>query len=262
MTNISDFLSDIDPEKNHNLFRENENRCESYKLDTFISKFKSKNGELSVLTFNVRSYIKNFDEFFILLTQSKLKFDIIVLTETWCNITDAQLCYIEGYQGYHCFRKDKLGGGVSVFVADSMISEPLNLNLCNSNIECLGVSVKLPNSDTINIVGVYRPPMGSKPEFIEILEKIMRDHGLNKTKSLFMGDFNICLAREYDQVSMDSSLANFFQGHYFIPLVTVPTRVTKNSSSIIDHIWSNVTTCSSSGAVTIEVTDHYPTFSV
>ena len=192
MTKISDIMSGIDPDINHTSFRQNENSCEMYNFDTFISKFASQNSDLAVLSFNVRSYFKNFDEFYFMLSQSKLKFDIIVLTETWCSSNDVQLCHVEGYRGYHCFRKDKCGGGVSIFITESLKSDSLDFNICNNNVECLGVTIKLPDSDTLNVVGIYRPPTGSKLDFITILEKVMNDYELNKTKFFFMGDFNIC----------------------------------------------------------------------
>ena len=52
--------------------------------------------------------------------------------------------------------------------------------------------MKLPDSDSLNVVGVYRTPTGSKLDFITNLDKIMNDYELNKTKFFFMGDFNIC----------------------------------------------------------------------
>ena len=78
--------------------------------------------DFSIVHFNVRSFTSNFDEFSILLEYLKWQPEVLVLSETWFAVDS---CYdIPGYVGHHVYRADKRGGGVSIFVKDSIDSTP------------------------------------------------------------------------------------------------------------------------------------------
>ena len=47
-----------------------------------------------------------------------------------------------------------------------------------------------------------------------------------------------------------------------MPLFNLPTREDYNCSSLIDNIWTNITSKSFSGVLNSSITDHYPIFSV
>ena len=47
-------------------------------------------------------------------------FDIIVLTETWAKDESQTLCHIPGYNAAHNHRENRKGGGVSIFVKESI----------------------------------------------------------------------------------------------------------------------------------------------
>ena len=57
----------------------------------------------------------NYDSLSVFLTTIKKNIEIVILTETW--FTKDSCCNIEGYTGYHCFRAEISGRGVSVFVS-------------------------------------------------------------------------------------------------------------------------------------------------
>ena len=82
---------------------------------------------------------------------------IITLTKSWLHDGTENLCFIPEHKGYHCYRKDRVGGGVSIFVNDNIKSEPIDVNVSNDIFECIGVCLTF-NNTTTNIVGIYRPP--------------------------------------------------------------------------------------------------------
>ena len=62
---------------------------------------------------NIRSFGIFFDEFHSLASELNRGADVIVLSETW---SSANTCHeYQGYTGFHTYRADKTGGGVSIY---------------------------------------------------------------------------------------------------------------------------------------------------
>ena len=60
-----------------------------------------------------------------------------------------------------------------------------------------------------------------------------------------------------------ASIAEFSNARYscnFFPLINIPTRVTDNTASCLDHIWYNNFNSLISGSFLLDVCDHYPVF--
>ena len=79
-----------------------------------------------------------------------------------------------------------------------------------------------------------------------------------------MGDFNINLLEEND-AKINCYLNNYFANN-FIPCITLPTRITDHSATLIDHIFIKTpkkllqNKCSS-GNLIVDIADHLPNFS-
>ena len=89
------------------------------------------------------------------------------------------------------------------------------------------------------IIGVvYRPPAGDTREFINFMETILSRIHHERKETYIMGDFNLDItgsvahpdALEFLDLMHTSSL---------FPLIDKPTRVTPNSSTLLDNIFSN-----------------------
>ena len=64
--------------------------------------------------YEVHSFWKFFDEFHSFASELNRAADVIVLSQTWFS---ANTCHdVQGYTGFHTYRPDKTGGGVSVFI--------------------------------------------------------------------------------------------------------------------------------------------------
>ena len=247
-------LDKIDPDINHFDQVGDFNMCAYCDVNEFISnKIKIKGG-FSVLNFNIRSFFKNYDEFFSVLTNCNIDIDVITLSETWLHKDTQKLCNIPGYKSFHSYRLNKEGGGVSIFIREFIETESLNLNTNDDNIECVGI--KLLNSNNVtNILGIYRPPSGDVSVFLDKLEELIENYNLTKNDSIIMGDFNICLLKEINDNL--NGLNNMMSRYYFSPMINKPTRVTKTTLSIIDHIWVNFVCKSNSKIIISDITDHY-----
>ena len=77
-----------------------------------------------------------------------------------------------------------------------------------------------------------------------------------------MGDFNIDLLN-YDSHSETDNFINLMIFHYLLPHILHPTRITDNSATIIDNIFSNgLESDTISGSLLSQISDHFPQFLV
>ena len=114
---------------------------------------------------NIRSFGKFFDKFHSFASELNRAADVIVFSETWFS---ASTCHrVQGYTGFHTYRPDKTGGGVSVFIRNCYtLTYVAKFSVCHVHYEISVVKVSLSNNCIVIIIGVYRPPDKSKiPEF-------------------------------------------------------------------------------------------------
>ena len=254
-------LNSIDPDNNHfSQFSSGQDDNLYYEIDKFQNELKATRHGMTILNFNIRSFNKNIDEFIAVISSCNIKYDIIVLTETWLRPHTQQLASIPGYVSYHCYRDTRDGGGVSVFIKDNLKSVNLNINIVNDHIECIGVKIHNKISDKyINIIGLYRPPHGKIIEFNQSIENLVLELNLKNISTIITGDFNICILDENNPNSIRT--VELFQNFYFRPLIHNATRITESSSSLLDQIWCNMPNPTKSGIVELHITDHFPVFS-
>ena len=110
---------------------------------------------------------------------------------------------------------------------------------------------------------VYRHPDQTKIiEFIEEFLNSLSDLSHKKKVYYILGDFNINLHRD-NRMNSANLYIDPILSHGAIPLITKPTRISNNSSTIIDHIITNDSKHElQSFIVKSELTDHYPIFCV
>ena len=242
------------------------NSCEYYNDSEFRVKFDNIQG-FSIIHFNCRSARNNFEKIESYLTNLDYLFDVIVLTETWLDDEEFKNYSLFGYDGYHCARKRKKGGGVAIYVNanlksnESEISEEdvtdLNIeNLC----EMLKVEVTLTDNKKINILGIYKPPDTNVLDFVNMLECMI--NGMENRKSYICGDFNIDLL-SYDVNHNSKNFVDMMFSAGYYPLINKPTRITNISTTIIDNIFtSDIEFSKQSGLLVNDISDHLPVFQI
>ena len=194
-----------------------------------------------------------------------LRFKCIVLTETYNNSNNSQLCNLPGYKEFHVYRPlDEQSGGVSVF-CDLSLKATVNdsLSMCNEDIEVCVVDLN-HKTEKFSTIAVYRPPNGSKENFIRLLDDILYQIDvMNHTVSI-LGDFNLNIAQFDRPIIADFTSKLLSKG--FISLINKPTRFPDGSltsnPSILDLIWINKFNIISNGILDYNRSDHLPTFAV
>ena len=73
-------------------------------------------------------------------------------------------------------------------------------------------------------------------------------------------DFNADLLKLSTPVPTSDFMGEFTFGGFY-PLISLPTRLTDTTATLIDNIWTNnVSAKIGSGLVTVRVSDHLPVF--
>ena len=225
--------------------------------DTLLN---TKSDTFSLLHLNIRSQNKHFDDLQLFLNNpSNNAPSLIGLTETWLD-SDSNIPFaLQNYDYIFNNRQVRRGGGVALY-----ISKDFNFNICNefsiSNdiLESLFIEIFVPGRKSIMVGVIYRPPNGNSQDFLLQLGNFLKDPFFNNKDCFLMGDYNINLLKN-DNISHD--FLELFLSASFLPLISKPTRVTPQSATLIDNIFSNVIPHPESFIVISDISDHFPIFS-
>lgn len=272
----NDPLYDANPDLNLNnqLILQYPDMCNSqyYSESEFDSLDKcSMSSELSILHLNARSLPCNNDNIQLLLNNLKFKFQVIAVTETWLGPDTCDLSYLlPDYQHNKLYRQSRTGGGVSLFVHTSLKCKLLSsLSIMNDFVECIFAEISpcmsQQNFHKPIIIGVmYRPPNTNVSSFVsDHLGPILSHPSLQSNTCYIAGDFNINLLNHSTHTPTADFIDTMFASS-FLPLINRPTRISTNSSTIIDNIFTNspYTQNSLTGIFTSDISDHLPIFHI
>ena len=223
------------------------------------------NQELTIFQNNVRSLKKNFHLVEEIFQKCGNLPSILAFTETKLNDSSA-IPRLGGYIFEHVDSPTDCGG-VGVYLSDELnysIRNDLSLNI--KGCEDLWIEITVKNNDRNSpkkalekfVIGtIYRHP-GSK--YIKFCEKLLSSLDIlnkNKTNYVLVGDYNINILK-YNLVSNVTNYINSLSSIGCTFHVDKPTRVTANSSSCIDHVYSNLSTERlNNNIITSDVSDHF-----
>lgn len=213
---------------------------------------------VSVIHMNIRSLNKNFDEFAYTIENCHLKFDVIVLSETWMGEGEPFNYVLNNYTSIDQPGKRNKKNGVCVFVRNSFTFNNLNVNIVES--DSLTLKIKNPTTNfEITLIAIYRSPSLSADLFLNGLESALGELRTHDN-ILLVGDININLNQVTDTCI---EYFNIMSSNGFTSYINKPTRVQNTSSSCIDHIFfknTNVNADRVIGSIfKTDITDHYCT---
>lgn len=164
---------------------------------------------------------------------------VLCVSEHWKSEDQICLLAIEDFKLATKFcRQEGQHGGSAVYVRRNVkckVRSKLNGLSVSGVFECAAVEVKLGKSDVI-IVSVYRPPTGDIGIFLDKIEQLLV-HIFEEQKLIFIaGDFNIELIKENN---MKTELISIMNSFMLTQTVFENTRITQNTSSCIDNIFTN-----------------------
>ena len=138
------------------------------------------------------------------------------------------------------------------------------VNIDLSSVENLWIEIEI-NKKKLIVGVVYRHPVQTV-EQIDLFSRALTNifHELNSKKSEFYvsGDFNIDLTKIKSNNRIKTH-ADDLIGSALKCLINRPTRVCKNSKSLLDHIYSNNLNSQLMPGIAIsDISDNYPVFAL
>ena len=229
------------------------------------SLFGDRKSNLSVFHNNIRSLTKNFDSLTETFDKCSELPDIIAVSETRL----IKNKHIPGFKEYlfEYVDPEKEVGGVGAYISNNLVcSVRRDLNLGAKHCEDLWISVDQNKNVPSNskdykpnfVVGIiYRHPDHKYEKFCECLCDTLNTLNKTKTDYIIVGDININTLK-YNIAQNVTDYVNALHSVGCNVCIDSPTRVTSDSSSCIDHIYSNL--CSSrlfSNIIMNDVSDHF-----
>lgn len=255
-------LNTIDPDINlHNISHPDKRHYYSYE---FFNDFSDNAWEkkLTLYHVNARSMNSNFHNLLLSLRSVRHKFSIIGITETWfSDVNNLPTLYnIPGYSLEHASRKGR-GGGVALYISSALVYDTrTDLSTFREGLfESTFIEVETSRSHVI--VGVIYCPTGINDASFEVMSALFSSLNRENKQCFLMGDFNCNLLNLDDNRS--NQLLNLVQSYSFRPLHSLPTRVTSNSATLLDVIFTNCPTiCTLSGIIPDDISDHFSVFTL
>ena len=125
------------------------------------------------------------------------------------------------------------GGGVLVYVKEGVCCSRRS-DLEHQNIECIWVEIKPINSRPVLVGNIYRPPNSTvlwNEYFEDCIENILQE----EKEVYLLGDIN----RNLHDSQIKRVWNDYMEPFGLTQFVSELTRVTSDSRSLIDHIYSN-----------------------
>ncbi|CAF4833004.1 unnamed protein product [Pieris macdunnoughi] len=204
-------------------------------LDSY-NDIKKTNSRLSFFYLNARSICKQgkFDELQCVLKSFSTIIHIILLTETWIK-NEKQACELKlpNYTHYYNYRTDTIGGGVSIYVHNSL-EHNLSESIYQDGNNYLWVQLKRYK---IEVGVIYYPGNTNYNQFLEAYTQQLR----RRRRAIVFGDFNTDLLTKNTKSKQYIELMNEI-GYTILNKISkkYSTRDSTTRKSILDHATTNL----------------------
>ena len=219
--------------------------------------------ELGIIHFNIRSLQKHIDEINIFLAGLEKKPEIVAFSET--KLQEGKANRNIELEGYNFIHRDSItaAGGVGLYILKSL-SYSVNNSLFNfapPNAEHLWIDIQ--TSKTSIVIGVInRHPVNTVTAIDEFSDKL-NELLLSLKKPFYcVGDLNVNLLN----ICRNNEIrryANMLLSCNCKCLINVATRITENSKSLLDHMYTNdKKSAITAGVLISDLSDHYRIYAI
>ena len=149
-----------------------------------------------------------------------------------------------------------------LYISNKLNYKPRNdlLVYKSLHLESVFIEVLFPKKSNLIVGCIYRHPCMSIDVFNDIMSPVLHQISAENKTIILLGDLNTDLIKcSTDKCS--SEFFNLVSSHNLLPYITLPTRITDRSQTLIDNIFSNSTSTNIiSGNLTTTISDHLPQF--
>ena len=226
-----------------------------------VHNFSSHGTPFTVVGINAQSLQAHFSQLETFMDSTNNLPDIIAVTETWIEDGTESIYNLNDYNcvGNNKGKKTNDHGGILLYILkffEFSVRHDLEFACSRYTAQSLFVEIDSEHEKKIIIGSIYRPPGGSIDDFEQHLRSTLQKACRSKQLVYLVGDFNLNLLN----FSNDVPVANFLdliQSYGFIPAITIPTRVTHHSATLIDNIFcNNIADPFISSVLTEPISDH------
>ena len=217
---------------------------------------KPKQHNFKLLHVNIRSINAGLDKLNDLLALTKLSPDIILVSETKLKTSENLNHFLKGYKFMHKGTRTNWGG-VGIFAKANIpikVCHEFDLNI--PDCEDIWVQIELEYGKKCVIGVIYCHPKQNLNRFHLSFEKVLELLSCKNVTYYIGGDFNINLLQNENKVKAYIDMTFSLRA---IPLITHCTRVTDNSQSLLNHVYTNnISNETHSYILLDDISDHMP----
>ena len=188
-------LSEIDPDLNM-LFNMNDtikNSSRYFDTSHFRTSFDKHKHYFSILNANIRDMTTNLDKLKLFIEDLDYTSPIIGIKETWLKSHNVDCHFINEYFHEYDIRSTRAGGGVSLFVSNSLMYTRRKDILLNSIFNSIILDIDKSDINSrrnVSVIIVYGPPNTDSTIFIKDMEKMFTILTSENRDIFMIGDFN------------------------------------------------------------------------
>ena len=242
-----------------------------FDIDAMINTLDGKSG-FKILSLNCQSLnakINQLRMYISIFLEKNLIFDAICLQESWLsgNEITSDLS-IPNYtllsQGKSC----SAHGGLATYLHEKyQYTVAPNSGNAETNWEYQIVDIMLdnPHNKNLRIGNIYRLPRETNADYDKFFNEffeMLQNFGNNSIDMVLCGDFNINLLQLNEKPKVSEFFENMLSDGY-IPKVTLPTRLSSSSATLIDNFFCKLSvnfSKTTTGILTSQISDHKPYF--
>ena len=213
--------------------------------DVLLDILTEKQNIFKILSLNCQSLRSKFNSLLLLIRYieenlSDCNFDAICLQETWFDDnTDTSYYAIEGYELISKGKTCSSHGGLAIYLKNIYSFQRLISDIDNfDSWEHQFIEISLKNQRTKFVLGnIYRLPRETNQDyknFTKEFSDILHQFEHTKTDVVIFGDYNIDLLQVKEKARVNNYF-DFIISKGYIPKITLPTRFSRNTLTLIDN---------------------------
>lgn len=224
-----------------------------------LNNTRNDQNNLFLLHINIRSLPKNFDSLQRLVQNLNPKPQFVLLTELWLPPDTSEQYDLDNYVFEYSAPSQFRGKGAGLYI-DSSIPYKRRPDLETHTIQQQSVFIEISKLTPFHLVVgcCYRSPSFPSSLFIDYIESTLETLNRNKKTCILGGDFNLDILK-HETYEPSSIFTQSLSSLGYFPCISIPTRVTTCSKTLIDNFFTNdVSLIRSSSVLTSDISDHLP----
>lgn len=234
------------------------NACDYHTMHNSSPK-NMQNGAFSMLHINIRSLPRNFDSFLQLLNKLNPKPSIIFVTELWLSSESTSMYEIKDYTFETSCPSEFRGKGAGIYILKGIpYSRRRDLESCCIQHQSVFLEISEVFRFSLTLGCSYRSPSFPSTYFQDYIESSLEKITNENKTCIIAGDFNFDLL-QHNSCEASSLFLQAFTTQGFFPCISVPTRITSHSKTLIDNFFCNdISLVKSSSVLVSNISDHLP----